>query len=186
VLMGLARGECVADVARRLGKEPSKVARAVEVLAKSLGHRDPPGSRAGVRRVTVHADGAARGNPGRAGIGWVIQERGETLLEGGRYIGTATNNVAEYEAVLAALEQALELGASEVEVELDSELIVRQIEGVYRVKNAKLIERYGRLKTLIGRFSRCTVRHVPREQNRRADQLAKKAIDGAAKEVASG
>lgn len=135
-------------------------------------------------RAIVRSDGAARGNPGRAGVGWVIESGGQTLLEGDRYIGTATNNVAEYEAVLMALEKALDLGVREVEVELDSELIVRQLNGVYRVKDPKLAGRYARLKDLAGRFARCTFRHISRDKNRRADELANRAIDEAEKEVA--
>jgi ribonuclease HI len=176
VLLGFSRGETLSAVADRLGLDSGAVARAVEAHARSLRRGDEPRSESDLR-VTVHADGASRGNPGQAGVGWVIESRGETLLEGGRYIGTATNNVAEYEAVLLGLEKALELGASEVDLQLDSELVVLQIEGAYRVRDPKLIERHERLVSLIRQFSGFTVAHVSRNDNRRADELANRAID---------
>ncbi len=132
------------------------------------------------RIVTAYADGASRGNPGPASYGAVIYDKaGEVLQTVSRAIGYGTNNQAEYQGAIAALEAALSLGAREVELHMDSELIVRQLEGRYRVRNAKLIPLYRRLLELRGRFERVSVRHVPREENRVADRLANEALDGA-------
>ncbi len=147
---------------------------------------EPKGKKAGGKKssalhATIWSDGAARGNPGNAGVGWIIESGGETLLEGGRFIGTATNNVAEYEGALDGLQKALDLGVSTVDLKMDSELVVRQINGVYRVKDPKLRERYGRLRAIIAQFAGFAAVHIPREENKRADRLANEAIDAAVK-----
>jgi ribonuclease HI len=131
-------------------------------------------------KVVVHVDGGARGNPGPAAVGAVVSSPdGEPLTEKGLYIGEATNNVAEYRAVLLGLELARELGAREVEVINDSELVARQIGGQYKVKHAGLkplfIETMRRLRD----FDRWAVRNVRRESNERADQLVNEALDEA-------
>ena len=171
VLTLLARGETLDQIARSLKRDRSELARALEDHARTLDAPTAP------EEAVIRADGASRGNPGKAGIGWVIESGGETLLDGYRYIGKATNNVAEYEAVLLAMEKALELGIKNVSVELDSELVVRQVNGEYRVKDAKLLERYHRLVHLKHKFSSATVVHVPRAKNKQADALANRAID---------
>ncbi|MBI4495583.1 MAG: ribonuclease HI family protein [Deltaproteobacteria bacterium] len=126
----------------------------------------------------IHADGASRGNPGEAGAGVVILDgRGRTVRELKRFLGLATNNFAEYQALILALEEALELGAGSVRVHLDSELAVRQIGGEYQVRNAGLKPVHRRVLELLEKFARAEVVHVPREKNRRADQLANEAID---------
>ena len=173
ILFLLARGEPLEGIARSLDRDPGEIAGALENLARSMGSSGIP------ERAMLRADGASRGNPGMAGVGWVIESAGQTLLDGYRYIGTATNNVAEYEAVLLAMEKALELGIRDVSIQLDSELVVRQVNGEYRVKDAKLIERYNRLIHLKYKFSSVTVVHVPREKNKQADELANRAIDEA-------
>ncbi len=130
-------------------------------------------------RVTVYVDGAARGNPGPAGAGVVILDRsdGEALYEGGVFIGRATNNAAEYRGLLAGLEAAARLSAGEVEILSDSELLVRQMTGEYRVRNPVLREFHSRAQELARGFSRCDFRHVRREENTRADALANRAIN---------
>jgi ribonuclease HI len=158
-----------------MGKTTAEIRSAVEALARSFEPKTS-GTQTGLR-ATIHCDGAARGNPGPAGVGWVIGSGGDTLLEGGRYIGKATNNVAEYEAVLDALEKALELGVRDIELKLDSELVVRQINGTYRVKDEKLLDRYRRVRPLIDRFGSFAAVHIPRKENGRADELANQAID---------
>jgi len=136
--------------------------------------------------VTVHIDGGARGNPGPAGAGVVVRsDDGVVLHEAGLYIGHATNNVAEYSALLAGLEAAARLGADQVEVFSDSKLLVRQMNGQYRVKNEGLRPLYEKALDLAGGFSRCTYRHVPREHNKDADKLVNKAID-ARRDVGDG
>ena len=127
----------------------------------------------------ANADGASRGNPGPAAFGAVVYDAADAELRalGGR-IGRGTNNVAEYRGAIAAVEAALELGATELELRLDSELIVRQLEGRYRVKNAALKPLHAQLQRLLSRLDVVRVRHVPRGQNSRADELANAALDG--------
>lgn len=131
-------------------------------------------------KVVVHVDGGSRGNPGPAAVGAVASAPdGDTLLERGVYIGEATNNVAEYRAVLLGLELARELGASEVEVVNDSELVSRQIGGEYRVKHAGLKPLYLEAMAALREFDRWKVRSVRREGNVRADELVNEALDEA-------
>ena len=126
----------------------------------------------------IHADGASRGNPGEAGIGAVIADtEGRTVKEIKRFLGMATNNVAEYRAVIFALEQAWQLGAAKVRVYLDSELVVRQLRGEYRVREAHLQTLHQQAMKTLNCFSQYRIQNIPREENRRADQLANEAID---------
>lgn len=123
-------------------------------------------------------DGAARGNPEKAGCGAVIlDEQGAVVRELYRYLGHATNNVVEYEALLMGLEELSRLGRKKIKVQSDSELLVRQLNGQYRVKNAKLKNLYARVRDLLREFECYSIFHVPREENRLADRLANRAID---------
>jgi len=129
-------------------------------------------------RVTISTDGAARGNPGPAAIGAVIRdEQGRLIATISRHIGTTTNNQAEYRAVIAALEKALTLGARRVMLNSDSELVVRHLNGRYRVKSAALKPLHQRVKQLIGSLEAFTINHIPRRQNTEADRLANRALD---------
>jgi len=129
-------------------------------------------------RVVAYSDGASRGNPGPAAVGVrILAPDGTELFRGGHRIGRATNNVAEYRGVLAALEKARELGVEELEVRMDSELVVRQLEGRYRVKEPGLAALKGRVDDLVAEFRSVRFRHVPREDNRETDQLANEALD---------
>ena len=133
-----------------------------------------------MRRLVVHVDGGARGNPGPAAVAAVVSEPGgEVLAERGVAIGEATNNVAEYRAVLLGLQLAGELGASEVEVVNDSELIARQIEGRYKVKHAGLKPLHAEARRALGAFEAWQVRSVRREANTRADALVNETLDRA-------
>lgn len=126
----------------------------------------------------LHVDGASRGNPGEAGFGvYVTAENGSEVASLYGYLGKATNNVAEYQALLHGLRFALARGASRVEVFSDSELLVRQIEGRYRVKSPGLQPLHREAQGLLARFERSRVAHVPRERNREADGLANRAVD---------
>ncbi len=128
--------------------------------------------------LVIYTDGAARGNPGPAGAGVAIEDRrGDSLGRAWRYLGEATNNVAEYEALCLGLERALALGARRVELRADSELIVRQMRGEYRVRNPRLAELFARARALAARLDAVRYVHVPREKNRAADRLANLAID---------
>jgi len=132
-----------------------------------------------IESVVVHTDGASRGNPGPASIGVVItSEDGQVLLELGEALRPTTNNVAEYTAIIRALERAAELGARRVRAMMDSQLVVRQLNGSYRVKHPEMIPLYRRVLELIQRFDAVTFEHVPREDNVEADRLANQALDG--------
>ncbi len=130
-------------------------------------------------RLLIHTDGAARGNPGPAGLGAILRdaETGETVAELATYLGFRTNNYAEWTAVEAALRRALELGATHVDLRMDSQLVARQITGRYRVKHADLKPIHARVMALLSRFEGYTVGHVPRELNKDADRLSNVAID---------
>jgi ribonuclease HI len=131
-----------------------------------------------VTRVIVHTDGAARGNPGPAGIGAQITSTdGEVLAEIAEGLGETTNNVAEYTAAIRGLERAAELGATEVTLRTDSQLLVNQLIGVYRVKTPHLQPLHRRLRSLAAAFDRVTYEHVPRARNTEADRLANEGVD---------
>lgn len=141
--------------------------------------RDERGEPSGGQMV-AYADGASRGNPGPSSLGAVLyDEAGNELHRVSRALGHATNNQAEYQAAIAALEAALGLGARRLELRMDSELVVRQLSGRYKVRNPKLIPLHKRILALRGRFQRLTLQHVPREENRVADGLANEALDRA-------
>jgi ribonuclease HI len=128
--------------------------------------------------VRVFTDGGARGNPGPAGLGFVIQDASGKLIEGcGEYLGEMTNNQAEYRAMVAALTRAKELGATDVAAFADSELLVKQLHRIYRVKNAGLAPLFVQVWNLAQSFTSCTFRHVRREQNKDADRMVNAAID---------
>jgi ribonuclease HI len=130
-------------------------------------------------KLVVNVDGGARGNPGPAAVGAVVQDDGGAVLEErGERIGVATNNVAEYRAVLFGIERAAELGASELELIGDSELIVRQVKGEYKVKDATLRQLHAEVKRALGPFERWSIRHVRRAENAEADRLVNAALDG--------
>lgn len=126
----------------------------------------------------VYADGASRGNPGPAAIGAVIFDpQGREVHTVSRRIGRATNNEAEYRAAIAGLEAALALGAREVELRMDSELVVRQLSFRYRVRNPSLKRLFGRVMELRRQFASFEAHSIPRAENRRADKLANQALD---------
>ncbi|HHW19660.1 ribonuclease HI family protein [Thermodesulfovibrio thiophilus] len=125
-------------------------------------------------KAKIYCDGASRGNPGDAGIGCLIILDNKKI-EISEYIGKTTNNVAEYTALIRGLEEALKERAEEIEIISDSELLVRQINGIYKVKNKKLIPLYERVKELLNKFKKYQIFHVYRENNFIADSLAKEA-----------
>jgi len=129
-------------------------------------------------RLTVNVDGGARGNPGPAAIGVVVRDGDRVLEEAGETIGEATNNVAEYKALLRGIELARSHGATELELLGDSELVVRQVEGRYKVKNAGMKPLYQQVMKALREVDSWSIRHVRREQNAAADRLVNEALDG--------
>lgn len=127
--------------------------------------------------MVIYTDGASKGNPGDAGIGVVISsEDGTVLREIAEYIGKTTNNVAEYTALIRGVREAAGLGATTLEISTDSELLARQIAGVYKVKSPNLRPLYEELMGLLRSFQRVRISHVMRELNKRADQLANDGV----------
>jgi len=132
-----------------------------------------------VSRVTVNVDGGARGNPGPAAIGVVLRNGdGSVLEEVGETIGEATNNVAEYKALLRGIELAAAHDADELELVGDSELVVRQVEGRYKVKHAGMKKLHEEVKQALRRFDSWSIHHVRRADNADADRLVNEALDG--------
>jgi ribonuclease HI len=127
--------------------------------------------------LTIYTDGASRNNPGDAGAGIFILQDGKPVDRIARYLGTQTNNIAEYSAAIIGLEHALKLGATSVRLHADSELMVKQLNGQYKVKNEGLRPLFLKAKELIAKIGKVEVKYIPREQNKEADALANKAID---------
>ena len=129
-------------------------------------------------QATLFADGGSRGNPGPAASGAVLVDpSGEVMDEVGRFLGTATNNVAEWTALLIGLEKAKELGIARLAIRMDSELVVKQIRGEYRVKHAALQPLHRRALTLMRSFEWFDIKHIPRKQNALADGLVNAVLD---------
>ncbi len=177
------------DMEALLQRNPSLAKKDIDEFFKSLAgkfqpeplitHSPAKSPHHAVDKVFVYSDGASRGNPGAAGIGVVITDsRGHVLFEEGEPIGRQTNNVAEYAAAIRGLQRAIEMKAQDVTLRADSELLVRQINGEYRVKNPALAAKHQELLDLCRRFPSFRAEYVPREQNSRADELAKNASHG--------
>ncbi len=132
------------------------------------------------KHLFVYADGGSRGNPGPAGAGAYLEnEGGEPVARIYKYLGETTNNVAEYSALIFGLKEALRQKAEEVTVRMDSQLVVRQIAGEYRVKEPTLQKLHAQAQDLLGNFKRYRVEHIPRAENAKADELANYAMDRA-------
>jgi ribonuclease HI len=129
-------------------------------------------------RCTVYTDGGARGNPGPAAAGGVILAGDGTVLEEvSEFLGTATNNVAEYRALVLTLRRAIDIGCTHVDVKMDSELVVKQLNGQYRVKDDKMIPLHAEARRLLATFEAKSVQHVSREANKHADKLVNAVLD---------
>ncbi len=128
--------------------------------------------------ATIYSDGGARGNPGPAGIGAVLyNQEGEEIASISKFIGQATNNQAEYQALIAALKKAQQLNIKELKVYLDSELIVKQVNREYKIKDQDLAKLFLQVHNLILAFPKISFHHIKREKNKRADELANQAMD---------
>lgn len=153
-------------------------------MSAAIRHDAP---KKGRQKVILYVDGSCKGNPGEGGAGIVIkddQEKPVSYIK--RYLGSVTNNIAEYQALIVGLQEAQRLEAKEVEVYLDSELVVNQINGVYRVRDSKLKTLEGEVRKLLGHFARWMIQHIPREENREADRLAREAVRDKADQVVAG
>jgi len=130
------------------------------------------------RQLTIYVDGGSRGNPGPSGIGVVILDaNGKRLKDLSKYIGEATNNIAEYNALLYGLEEALILRADDIIINMDSELVAKQLTGDYRVKDPNIRPLFDRAINMLKSFNNFEVRHIEREMNKEADKLVNKAIN---------
>lgn len=130
--------------------------------------------------LKLYVDGASRGNPGEAGAGfYLVDEEGNEILRGMRFLGSMTNNAAEYQALILGLRETLGIGGTSIEIYTDSELVAKQMKGIYTVKNKRLRILYREAVKLLDKFHRSEVISIRREDNREADRLANEAIDGA-------
>ncbi|OGQ35679.1 MAG: hypothetical protein A3F16_00610 [Deltaproteobacteria bacterium RIFCSPHIGHO2_12_FULL_43_9] len=131
-----------------------------------------------IEELVIYSDGASRGNPGEGGAGVVFEDgNGKEITTIQRYLGLVTNNVAEYQALLIGLEAAQEFHAKKIRIFLDSELVVKQLNGEYKVKNSNLKPLFDLIRSALSRFEAFEISHIPREKNNRADALANAAID---------
>jgi len=171
---------------RELLRKPSNSARpetCKSSTSPSIDQQQPrqsslPFAEEGKDPCTLYTDGASRGNPGDAGAGIILFDcKGNELLSRSIYLGKCTNNSAEYQALIAGLARAHEAGCRTLNIFLDSELIVRQVQGIYKVKNEQLKPLHDQVKNLLAKFRSWGIRHIPREKNYRADDLANKGID---------
>lgn len=177
----LAQGHSVTEIARDRGLPRMGLARRLRSLAARLEAEAPVDtvqpSAGPTPSLVAYTDGASRGNPGPAAIGVVLLKDGRVLAERAQPIGRTTNNVAEYRAVLAALEMAATYGARELEVRMDSELVMKQLTGQYRVRDARLEELVREVRGRAAGLARIQWVYVPRADNARADALANQALD---------
>jgi len=138
-----------------------------------------------MNELEIYIDGASKGNPGPSGIGVVICRDGETVENISRFIGTTTNNVAEYTALIHALEKAIRLKAQALKINTDSQLLYKQICKVYKIKSPNILELYHQAQTLMSCFKQVAIREISREKNKGADKLATRAINEALKKSRS-
>jgi ribonuclease HI len=182
VLERLERGETLHDALKGAGVPPA-AAKTVLAAARRELKRSSKSVRSGAERagadvVIAYSDGGSRGNPGEAAAAVVLCDAGgEELLREAKRIGRATNNVAEYEAAILALELSAQLGARRVVLRVDSELVSRQVEGRYKVKHPDLKPYHARVRELAASFASFTIEHIPRSQNLEADKLVNAILD---------
>jgi ribonuclease HI len=168
------------ETAAAAGTAPDKPLPAGTRRSRAATSPSSPPKMPGKGIALAFSDGASRGNPGPAAVGVrILSAEGEELLAEGVVIGRCTNNVAEYMGAIHALEKASELGLDSLELRMDSELVVKQLKGEYRVKQPALAELKAQVDRLRSRFKTLRWKHVPREQNREADLLANEALDSA-------
>jgi ribonuclease HI len=185
LIEGLKRGKTMREAAVEASLSPEELDGILDSIGKALSaassgttkapSRDPDRER---RTVIAYADGASRGNPGESACAAVLCDESSTeILSRSERLGVATNNVAEYRGVILALRLARELGAAVIVIRLDSELVVNQLNGRYKVKHAGLKPLHDQVHALLSGFARVSIEHIPREKNARADDLANAALD---------
>jgi len=179
-LLALFAGGGTLDESWEAAGFPSRAAAigAIESLSKSLGNRSATAKPRGLERAILHTDGASRGNPGPSAVAAVIYlPTGEELASVAMKIGRATNNVAEYRAVIEGMKLARKIGVGELTVRMDSELVMKQLTGAYRIRSADLEPLAREVAAEARHFAKCSYEHVKREENREADRLANEALD---------
>jgi len=134
-----------------------------------------------VKELEIYIDGASKGNPGPSGIGVVICQDGQTIKNISSFIGNTTNNVAEYTALIYGLQEGIILGAESIKVNTDSQLLYRQLNKIYKIKNSNIIGLYNQVEHLKSAFKNFSLNYIPRQNNRGADKLANQAIKKALK-----
>ncbi len=181
LLRHLAQGRSIDQAASDLGVSVEMAREVLEKIADLYApSRQDPVEHS--ESAVAYIDGGARGNPGPAGCGVFIQDqKGETLITTARYLGETTNNVAEYNGLLVALETAQEIQIEKLEIRSDSKLLVEQMKGNYKVKSPNLIPLFLKAQKLAHQFENVVYTHVRREQNRKADRLANEAMDSGAR-----
>jgi ribonuclease HI len=179
ILARLAGGENLDECWEESGfSSRAEASEAIGKLAESLGGASPAVNPRALDRAILHADGASRGNPGPSAVAAIISlPTGEELASVAKRIGRATNNVAEYRAVIEGLKLARDLGVRNVAVRVDSELVMKQLTGTYRIRSADLAPLAREVAAEARRFATCVFEHVRREENREADRLANEALD---------
>lgn len=139
-----------------------------------------------MRQLEIYIDGASKGNPGPAGVGIIICQNGNVVRNISNYIGNATNNVAEYTALIQGLQEALNLKTEQLKINTDSQLLYRQIKKEYKVKHPVILTLYNQAAELMSSFIQVSINHIPRQQNCGADKLATKAVKAALKKSTIG
>jgi len=182
IVEALRRGEDVSGVAEEVGLDSARIESLVDAIRSDLEvhimAKDTDAEFSG-GRIVAYSDGASRGNPGQASCGVILTDsKGEEYLRRSSRLGVATNNVAEYKGVILALELASTLGANDVLLRLDSELVVKQLQGSYKVKHPSLKPLHEKARALADGFAKFEVEHVPRAEMHKADKLANDALDG--------
>ena len=177
LLRDISKSPLLQQELQRMGWQPNEL-KAILPTPQNSSPRPAPTETHSSSSVVLYTDGACRGNPGPSSAGWVIESpTGEVLAQAGVFLGTGTNNESEYSAAILGLEDAFQRGAKKVVLRADSELMIKQLKGIYRVKNERLQPLFTKLKSIIAKFNHVTLEHVKRHLNQAADRQANLALD---------
>ena len=177
LLRDISQSNTIQQELVRLGWEASELEAILPASPKSNSAGDSAPDEA-QPSVVLYTDGACRGNPGPSSAGWVIEDpHGRVISQAGVFLGTGTNNEAEYSAAILGLEAAFQRGAKELVLRADSELMIKQLKGIYRVKNERLKPLFKKLQSIIAKFQSVELEHVKRHLNQAADRQANLALD---------